>query len=103
MDGVIRIEKVVAEMDVWLDPAIFPFAKIRLKVLERSHRDYAAFANACLRNRVTREPDGIAGLGASIEEAVHDLLTRFVAKARVAMPNTGFANEDFVWSASEDF
>jgi hypothetical protein len=42
-------------------------------------------------------------LGSSVEEAVSDLLTRFMAGVRENTPATGLTENDFEWSAYEDF
>jgi hypothetical protein len=81
MDGVIRIDKVVAMWEVWFD-ATFPFVIMKVKVLERSNGDFLAVPNLALRNATSGEPDYTSGLGNSVEEAVNDLLTRIVSDVR---------------------
>jgi len=102
MDGVIRIEKVVAILEVWLD-ATFPFAKMKVKVLDRSKGDFLAVANLTFRNPTSGEPEYTSGLGNSIEEAVDDLLVRFVSDVRSYKPGNELTEADFEWSAPEDF
>jgi hypothetical protein len=101
MVGIARIDRVVAELVVWLDGSL-PFPKIRVKVLYRQS-DYLALPNVAVRDLTSGEPDGISGLGCSIEEAVQDLLTRFIAGVRENTPSRGLTESDFVWSAPEDF
>lgn len=36
-DGIVRIDSVVAELEVWLDAELFPVPKMRVKVLQRSN------------------------------------------------------------------
>ncbi|ADG69392.1 hypothetical protein Plim_3579 [Planctopirus limnophila DSM 3776] len=100
--GIIRLDRVVAEYDAWLDASLFPVPKMRVKVIQRRN-DFAAFTNLRRCDRVTGQPDGTAGLGDTPDEALTDLLTRFVAEAREALPPDGFVESDFVWSAPEDF
>lgn len=102
MDGIARIDKVMAEFEVWLDATLFPVPKMKVKVLQRSN-DFAAFSNLSRRDRSTRAPDGVAGLGSDADEAIRDLLTRFVADVREHLPDGGFVESDFVWSDPEDF
>jgi hypothetical protein len=102
MDGIRRIDRVVAQLEAWLDGS-FPFAKIKIKVLERDPGDLLAVPNVAIRHPTTRYPEGISGLGATVEEAVDDLLARFVAGVRENTPPTGLTEADFEWSAPEDF
>ena len=102
MDGIIRIDRVVAEFDVWLDATLFPFPKMKVKVLKRSG-DFIAVSNLSRRDRSTGEPDGIAGLGDTADEALADLLARFTSDVRVCLPPNGLIESDFAWSATEDF
>lgn len=101
-DGIRRVDRIVAEFDVWVDDS-FPFAKFKVKVLDRGLGDLAAFANVAIRDRTTGTPDFIAGLGSTIEEATDDLFVRFVAGVRENTPPTGLTEADFAWSAPEDF
>ena len=102
IDGITDIDKVVAEFDVWLDPKLFPFPKMKVKVKQRSH-DFAAFSNLSRCDRSTGVPDGIAGLGSTADEALRDLLKRFVSDAQECSPPEGLAEDDFTWSSHEDF
>ena len=103
MDGIIRIDKVVAEFDAWLDPTLFPFPKMRVKVLQRSSNDFMAISNLRRRNAVTREPEGTVGLGSSVTESLDDLFKRFVSDVKENAPPGGLVEDDFEWSACEDF
>lgn len=102
MDGIIRIDKVVASYEVWLDAA-FPFAKMKVKVLQRGTEDFAAFPNLARRDPISRNPDYTCGLGGTADAALNDLLTRFVAEVREHLPSNGYTPDDFEWSAHEDF
>ena len=102
MDGVIRIDRVAAMLEVWLD-ASFPFAKMKVKVLERSQGDFLAVPNLLYRDPDSGEIEYTSGLGDTVEEAVSDLLTRFVPEIRSHTKSGGLSEADFVWSASEDF
>src|SRR5438105_1161827 len=102
VDGVIRIDKVVEQLEVWLDQS-FPFAKIRVKLLDRSPGDFLAVANVNVLNRTSREPEYISGLGGTADEAVYDLLVRFAQEVREQTPIGGLTESDFEWAAPEDF
>ena len=102
MDGIVRIDKVVAVLEVWLDATFFPFAKMKVKVLERSH-DFLAVANLAYRDPVSGVPEYTSGLGDNAEEAVNDLLLRFVSEIREYSPSTELTESHFEWSAHEDF
>ena len=103
MDGISRIDKVAALLDVWLDAELFPFAKMKVKVLERSPGDFLAVTNLHRKDAPSGEPEYLAGLGDSIDSAASDLLKVFVSDVREHLPSQGFVEEDFEWSAPEDF
>jgi len=102
MDGIIRIDRVIAEFDVWLDADLFPVPKMRVKVLKRAE-GFIAVTNLSRRDRSTGLPDGTAGLGSTADEALTDLLTRFVSDVREFLPENGLVESDFAWSAPDDF
>jgi hypothetical protein len=102
LPGIVRIDRVIAEFNVWLDAEIFPCPTMKVKVLKRSG-DYIAFSNLNLRDRLTGDPDSIAGLGDTADEALSDLLKRFVSAVRESLPEDGYAEADFEWSSPEDF
>src|SRR5690349_6027730 len=93
MGGIARIDRVVAQLEVWLDGSFFPFPKMKVKVIQRQSGDFLAVPNVAIRNLTSREPDGISGLGNSVDEAVNDLLPRFVAGVRLHTPDTGLTQE----------
>lgn len=103
MDGVSRIDRVAALFDVWLDFELLPFAKMKVKVLERSGSDFLAVTNLHRRNADSHEPEYLSGLGDSIDSATTDLLKGFVNDLRKHLPGQGYDEEDFEWSATEDF
>ena len=87
---------------MWLD-ATFPFAKMKVKVLERSPGNFLAVPNLARRNAISGETEYTSGLGGNVEEAVSDLLVRFVSEVREHSPSSGLNEGDFEWSAPEDF
>jgi hypothetical protein len=102
MDGVIRIDKVVAMLEVWLD-ATFPIAKMKVKVLDRSQGDFLAVPNLAFRDPTSGAHEYISGLGDTAEEAVNDLLVRFISEFRSQKPSNELTEADFEWSAPEEF
>lgn len=103
MQGVSRIDRVAAHFEVWLDAALFPFPKMKVKVLERSGGDFLAVTNVHRRNASSRHPEYVSGLGDNVESALQDLLERFVSDVRENSPHNALGEEDFEWSAPEDF
>ena len=97
-----RIDKVVANYEVWLDDD-FPFAKMKVKVLQRADDDFLAVSNLNVRNSLTRDIEFIAGLGTTPDIALTDLLHRFCDLVREQLSHGPLGEEDFVWSASEEF
>jgi hypothetical protein len=102
MNGVIRIDRIIGYYDVWLENS-FPFAKMMVKVIERSAHDYLAVPNLMVRHKTSREPEFISGLGPNAAEAVDDLLARFAEGVRSNTPALGLTEDDFEWSAPEEF
>jgi hypothetical protein len=102
MSRIIRVDRVVAHLEAWVDH-VFPFVKFKIKVFERAPNDIIAVPNVAIRHLITREPEWISGLGKSVEEAVDDLLHRFILEVREHTPNSGLTDADFEWSSPEDF
>jgi hypothetical protein len=104
MYGIARVDEVVSEYDVWLDAILFPFPKMRVKVIKRDI-DFLSVSNLNFLNRTSGEPDYISGLGESPEIAFKDLLKRFVSMAEeYAKDNKCVLLEsNFIWSDSVDF
>lgn len=103
MDGILRIDKVVATFDIWLDADVFPVPKMKVKILERSKVDFLAVGNLHRRDSDSGYPEYLSGLGETVASALHDFLGNFVADVREHTPAQGFLSEDFEWSAHEDF
>lgn len=102
MHGIKKIERVAAYFEVWLDDP-FPFAKMRVKVVERASADYLAVANLHLRDMKTGLADPTAGLGATLEEALHDLLEVFFQAVKTRNDAQPISEACFEWAAPEDF
>lgn len=104
LDGscVIRVDRVVAEFHVWVDAAL-PFAKMKVRVLERGPSDFLAIPNVAIRSLRDGSPEYSSGLGDSIEEALKDLLGRFTEAVRSQTPPQGLKEADFEWVDPDDF
>ncbi|MDD2997749.1 MAG: hypothetical protein PHV05_01735 [Candidatus Riflebacteria bacterium] len=95
----IRIEMVVATYEVWAVNKV-PFGKFKVKILERSDGNFIAIANIRLKDALNGEPEGEAGLGNRPEEALQDVIERLLAAIE---SRKGLTDDDFEWSAPEDF
>ena len=102
MSEILRIERVVAEFNVWLGETL-PFAKMKVKVLEQNGTGYLAITNLHVLNKSSREPEYISGLGATVDDALKDVLSWFVQIVQRNATERGFNEADFAWSAPEDF
>lgn len=101
-NAIIRADLVVSELHVWLNEDLFPFPKMKVKILKRDH-DYVALPNLHVLDLQTRSPDYISGIGSDEDEAFCDLIERFVDLAKNNSPPEGLNEEDFEWSSPDDF
>jgi hypothetical protein len=102
MKGVARIDRVAAVFDIWSDGSL-PFAKFKIKVIERGQNDYLGVPNIAIRNPLTGDPEYTSGLGKTIEDALVDTIRFF---SREVAQNTGgkeLTIADFIWSDFADF
>jgi hypothetical protein len=102
MIGVARIDRVAAIFDVWSDGKL-PFAKFKVKIVERSGDSFLGVPNVAIRNPQTGEPEYTSGLGKTVEDALADTLIYFVREVEQCTAQRELTEDDFVWSASEDF
>ena len=102
MNGFVRIDQVVGVYEVWLNDS-FPFSKMKVKVLQRGDRDFLAAPNLAVRNRISRRPEFTSGLGADPKSALDDALRSFMKEVNENRPDRAFAEDDFEWSACQDF
>jgi hypothetical protein len=77
-------------------PDPLPFASFTVKVLERGNGSFAAHLNVAVRGP-DGHPDGYAGLGSTIDEALADALVYFW---RSVKDRGASQAEDFVWAGS---
>ena len=100
--GIARIDRVVGVFEVWSDGTL-PFAKFKVKVLERAGGEFLGTPNVAVRNLTTGEPEYVSGLGRTSEDALTEAIKYFLEEARDHSPPTGLTETCFVWSAAEDF
>jgi hypothetical protein len=95
-----RIERIAEVFEV-TSVGNIPFVKFKIKVLERPEKSnkYIAFPNVAIKD-VNGSPDWICGSGNTIEEALDDGINNFMA---LIPENQELSEEDFEWSAPEDF
>ncbi|WP_157604918.1 hypothetical protein [Schlesneria paludicola] len=103
MDGIVRITRVVALFDIWVDTDLFPFLKMKVKVVEKSEGSYLALMNVHRRDRTSGETDYLSGFADTVDAAIADLLTTFVSEVREHVPEGGLIDNDFEWSDHENF
>jgi hypothetical protein len=100
--GIGRIDRVVATFEVWSDGSL-PFAKFKIKIVERIGGDFAGFANVAIRGSVTGDPEWVAGLGDSAEQALRDTLDYFFKEIEQHAENRSLTSDDFEWADPADF
>ncbi len=103
MDGITSIDKVVAMYEVTFSHAIVPNMQAKVKVLSRSIGDFMARINVARIDRQLGFSAGECDLGDTEQEALDDLLTRFVQDARMHMPPNGYLSSDFEWISADEF
>jgi hypothetical protein len=101
--GIGRIEKEVAVFRVWLDHTIFPFPFMRIKIYRIRRGEYQASPNVLRKDRETGEPNYICGIGNSVETAMSDFFKYYLDDIRQNSVNGQLSEDDFDWSAPEDF
>jgi hypothetical protein len=102
VDGVIRIDRVAAVFDVWVG-ANLPFPEFKVKIIERFGKGFLGLPNVAVRNPKTGNPECISGLGETIEDALSDTLASFFREIESNRPEHALTDDDFAWSAAEDF
>jgi len=99
IDSISKIEKVVAEFNVWSIEKI-PYGKFRVKIIENTKGGYIGIPNIAVKNEVDGSPEWISGLGISIEEALADTIKYFM---ETISTRTNLEEDDFEWASPEDF
>jgi hypothetical protein len=99
VEGLFVCERVVAVLHVSDSLTRLPFARFKVKVLERPDGTFFACPNVAIRG-VTGDAEWIGGLGDSIDEAVADCLRYFYG---TWAERSELVESDFVWSDPQDF
>lgn len=103
IEGIARIDRISAVFEVWPEGNAVPFAKFKVKVIERAGGDFLGVPNVAVRNPATGHPEYTSGLGKTVEEALADAIKYFLKEIKQNTPAHDLSEADFVWSASEDF
>ncbi|WP_010501800.1 hypothetical protein [Paenibacillus elgii] len=101
VDGVTKMEKVVAEFNVWAIQKL-PFPKFKVKIRESSTGGYSGSTNVAVRSLIDNEPDWIAGFGNTISESLENTIKSFFETIE-GMEEASLSEDNFVWSDSHDF
>ncbi|WP_054950184.1 hypothetical protein [Numidum massiliense] len=97
--GIARVERCVAEFDVW-ELQKTPFSKFKVKIIESTDGIFTGYTNLILKNLEDGSPDGEAGHGATVEEALENTLKYFMEMLNERQELT---EDDFEWADPDDF
>lgn len=95
----ITIEKVVGFFEVWAVNKV-PSGKFKVKIIERADGSFIGVANLRVKSQLDGSPEGEAGLGKSICEALKDVIERLLTAIN---ERKNLTDDDFEWAAHEDF
>lgn len=98
VQGINKIEKVIAEFNVWAIDNV-PYGKFKVKILEQPNGQYVGVPNVAVKNQ-DGIPDGISGLGRTENEALEDTIKYFLKSLE---GRTDLTEDDFEWSDPHDF
>lgn len=98
--GISRIDKCVAEFDVWAIPYV-PYAKFKVKVFEDCNGKFTGYTDLRLKNTIDGSPEGGIGYGHTIDEALEDTLKYFMDLFKHY--ERELLEEDFEYSNPSDF
>jgi hypothetical protein len=77
IEGIAKIEKYVAEFDVW-ELNKTPWGKFKVKIVESSNGKYTGYTNLQLKSISDASSEGGVGFGNTIEEALEDTIRYFL-------------------------
>jgi hypothetical protein len=97
--GINKIDKIVAEFHVWAIDKV-PNGKFKVKILETAKGGYIGLPNLAVKSIKDGTPDGMAGFGQSIEEALEDTIKYFL---QTLEGREDLTEDDFEWSDPDDF
>lgn len=99
VEGLGPIDRIVGVFQIGPPLERLPFPSFKVKVIERSNGSFLAALNVAI---IADDgyPDGEAGLGETVEEALSDALHRFVRLLEERKPQS---EADFSWSDPIEF
>ncbi len=77
IEGISKIDRCVAEFDVWAIPTV-PYAKFKVKVFMNVQGNYTGYTDLTIKSPLDGSPEGGIGFGLSIDEALEDTLKYFM-------------------------
>lgn len=97
------IEKVVAEFYVRCS-AYMPNCQFRVKITQDNYGNYSGRVNVAIKNFKDGSPEWVGGQGESVDEALENSINNFINSIKSSGRDlSNFTDEDFEWSAPEDF
>jgi hypothetical protein len=97
--GVARIEKCVAEFQVW-ELNKTPFGKFKVKIFERPDGTFAGFTNIQLKSPDKDSAECGVGYGDTVSEALEDTIKYLLG---LVNGREKLTEEDFDWAHPDDF
>ena len=91
MKGVGHIEKLVGEFQIWI-PAILPYGKMKVRVYENRDGVFWGYTDVMVIRKFDNSPEGAAGHGSSVEEALEDTIKYFMELIETDYPESKYPN-----------
>jgi hypothetical protein len=103
IDGIVDIEKCVAEFNVW-ELRKTPWGKFKVKIFENANGNFTGYTNLMLRDETEdHTPYGGVGHGNDIAGALEDTVYYFMKMINERMEKGTLNEEDFEVAESYDF
>jgi hypothetical protein len=99
VEGLGPVSRVAAVFEIGPPLAWLPFAKFKIKVLEKSDGFFLAIPNVCVKG-LDGSPDWSSGLGSTVEAALEDALNYFVMSLD---DHRDLPEKAFMWADPDDF
>jgi hypothetical protein len=99
IEGISRIEKCVAEFQVW-EIGRIPSSKFKVKIFEDQNGHFTGFTNLGIKSLLDGSPEFGVGSGKNIAEALENTVNYFVDELNKRQDLT---EEDFEWADPDDF
>ena len=96
--GIAKIEKVVAEYNIW-ELNIIPCAKFKIKILESADHKYTGYTNILIADELGFFY-GAVGYGDTEDDALEDTISEFF---KMTARKEKWEEEDFQYADSYDF